>query len=50
MVKLGTHEKPRTEVNPSKERDFKNISLILVQNGKQKKLKKQLQKLECQSR
>jgi hypothetical protein len=34
MIKLGTHEKPRTEVSPSKEeRFFKNISLILVQNG-----------------
>jgi hypothetical protein len=22
MIKLGTHEKPRTEVSPSKRRDF----------------------------
>ena len=35
MVKLGTHEKPRTEVIPSKRGEiYKNIALILVQNGK----------------
>jgi hypothetical protein len=45
MIKLGTHEKPRTEVSPSKRRDFKNISLILVQNGQtEEEAKKQLQK------
>jgi tetratricopeptide (TPR) repeat protein len=41
MVKLGTHEKPRTEENPSKRGEiFKNISLILVQNGKTEEAKK----------
>ncbi|MBU0942291.1 MAG: tetratricopeptide repeat protein [Bacteroidetes bacterium] len=41
MVKLGTHEKPTTEVNPSKRGEiFKNISLILVQNGKTEEAKK----------
>jgi hypothetical protein len=39
VVKLGTHEKPRNEVIPSKEERFiKNMALILV-DGKQKKLK-----------
>tara|TARA_R110002126_G_scaffold47971_1_gene134011 strand:- start:93 stop:1367 length:1275 start_codon:yes stop_codon:yes gene_type:complete len=41
MVKLGTHEKPRTEENPSKRGEiFKNISLILVQEGKTEEAKK----------
>jgi hypothetical protein len=37
MVKLGTHEKPRTEAIPSKRGEiYKNIALILVQkeNGR----------------
>jgi tetratricopeptide (TPR) repeat protein len=38
---LGTHEKPRTEENPSKRGEiFKNISLILVQEGKTEEAKK----------
>jgi hypothetical protein len=46
MVKLGTHEKPRMKRIHQKRRDFfKNISLILVQNGKLKKGEK-LQRLE----
>ena len=41
MVKLGTHEKPTVEVIPSKRGEiFKNISLILVQNGKTEEAKK----------
>ena len=41
MVKLGTHEKPRTEVIPSKRGEiYKNIALILVQNGKIEEAKK----------
>lgn len=41
MVKLGTHEKPKTEVIPSKRGEiFKNISLILVQNGQTEEAKK----------
>jgi len=37
MIKLGTHEKPRTEVIPSKRGEiYKNIALILVQQGKSK--------------
>lgn len=40
-VKIGTHEKPRTEVVPSKRGEiYKNISLILVQNGKTEEAKK----------
>ncbi|MCV9926795.1 tetratricopeptide repeat protein [Flavobacterium sp. LS1R49] len=40
-VKIGTHEKPRTEVVPSKRGEiYKNISLILVQNGKIEEAKK----------
>ncbi|UQD57289.1 hypothetical protein [Flavobacterium sp. K5-23] len=41
MVKLGTHEKPRTEAIPSKRGEiFKNIALILVQKGKTEEAKK----------
>lgn len=41
MVKLGTHEKPRTEVIPSKRGEiYKNIALILVQKGKIEEAKK----------
>jgi tetratricopeptide (TPR) repeat protein len=41
MVKLGTHEKPRTEEIPSKRGEiFKNMALILVQNGKVAEAKK----------
>ena len=41
MVKLGTHEKPRTEDVPSKRGEiFKNMALILVQNGKVAEAKK----------
>jgi tetratricopeptide (TPR) repeat protein len=41
MVTLGTHENPKTEVVPSKRGEiFKNISLILVQNGKTEEAKK----------
>ena len=41
MVKLGTHEKPRTEDIPSKRGEiFKNMALILVQNGKVAEAKK----------
>ena len=41
MVKLGTHEKPTVEVIPSKRGEiFKNITLILVQNGKTEEAKK----------
>ena len=37
MIKLGTHEKPRTEVIPSKRGEiYKNVALILVQQGKSK--------------
>ncbi|MGL2994546.1 tetratricopeptide repeat protein [Flavobacterium sp. TSSA_36] len=37
MIKLGTHEKPRTEVIPSKRGEiYKNVALILVQQGKTK--------------
>lgn len=43
MVKLGTHEKPRTEVMPSKRGEiYKNMALILVQNGKTEEAKKAL--------
>jgi tetratricopeptide (TPR) repeat protein len=41
MVKLGTHEKPRTEEIPSKRGEiFKNMALILVQKGKVAEAKK----------
>lgn len=41
MVKLGTHEKPRMEEIPSKRGEiFKNMALILVQNGKVAEAKK----------
>lgn len=40
-IKLGTHEKPKTEVIPSKRGEiYKNIALILVQNGKTEEAKK----------
>ena len=40
-VKLGTHEKPKTEQIPSKRGEiFKNIALILVQDGKIEEAKK----------
>lgn len=41
MVKLGTHEQPTTEEIPSKRGEiYKNIALILVQNGKVDEAKK----------
>ena len=41
MVKLGTHEKPRTEEVTSKRGEiYKNMALILVQNGKVAEAKK----------
>ncbi|MGZ9736043.1 tetratricopeptide repeat protein [Flavobacterium sp. GNP002] len=41
MVKLGTHEKPRTEVIPSKRGEiYKNMALILVEKGKTEEAKK----------
>jgi len=41
MIKLGTHEKPRTEVIPSKRGEiYKNVALILVQQGKSDEAKK----------
>lgn len=41
MVKIGTHEKPRTEVVPSKRGEiYKNMALILVQQGKTDEAKK----------
>lgn len=40
-VKIGTHEKPRTENIPSKRGEiYKNIALILVQDGKIEEAKK----------
>lgn len=40
-IKIGTHEQPRTEVVPSKRGEiFKNIALILVQDGKTEEAKK----------
>jgi tetratricopeptide (TPR) repeat protein len=40
-VKLGTHEKPKTEAIPSKRGEInKNIALILVQDGKVEEAKK----------
>lgn len=41
MVKMGTHEKPRTEVMPSKRGEiYKNMALILVEKGKTEEAKK----------
>jgi tetratricopeptide (TPR) repeat protein len=41
LVKLGTHEKPRTEVIPSKRGEvYKNMALILVEKGKTEEAKK----------
>ncbi|MFE3868285.1 tetratricopeptide repeat protein [Flavobacterium sp. LS2P90] len=41
MVKLGTHEKPRTEATPSKRGEiYKNMALILVEKGKTEEAKK----------
>ncbi|MFE3847702.1 tetratricopeptide repeat protein [Flavobacterium sp. LB3P45] len=40
MVKLGTHEKPRTDVIPSKRGEiYKNMALILVEKGKTEEAK-----------
>jgi tetratricopeptide (TPR) repeat protein len=40
-VKIGTHEKPKTEAIPSKRGEiYKNITLILVQDGKTEEAKK----------
>jgi tetratricopeptide (TPR) repeat protein len=40
-VKIGTHEKPKDEKIPSKRGEiYKNIALILVQNGKTEEAKK----------
>ncbi len=40
-IKLGTHEKPKTEVIPSKRGEiYKNIALILVDQGKKDEAKK----------
>lgn len=40
-VKLGTHEKPRTEAVPSKRGEiYKNLALILVQKGRTEDAKK----------
>ncbi len=40
-VKIGTAEKPKTEIIPSKRGEiYKNIALILVQNGKKDEAKK----------
>ncbi|HEY6144139.1 MAG TPA: tetratricopeptide repeat protein [Flavobacterium sp.] len=40
-VKMGTHEKPKTETVPSKRGEiYKNIALILVQDGKIEEAKK----------
>lgn len=41
LVKMGTHEKPRNEVVPSKRGEiYKNIALIYVQQGKMDQAKK----------
>jgi tetratricopeptide (TPR) repeat protein len=41
LVKMGTHEKPRNEVVPSKRGEiYKNIALIYVQQGKAAEAKK----------
>jgi tetratricopeptide (TPR) repeat protein len=40
-VKLGTHEKPKTEASPSKRGEiYKNLALILVQKGRTEDAKK----------
>ncbi|WP_395051441.1 tetratricopeptide repeat protein [Flavobacterium sp.] len=40
-VKIGTHEKPKTEPIPSKRGEiYKNVALILVQDGKTEEAKK----------
>ncbi|PIF33863.1 tetratricopeptide repeat protein [Flavobacterium sp. 9] len=40
-LKLGTHEKPKTEVIPSKRGEiYKNLALILVQKGRTEEAKK----------
>jgi tetratricopeptide (TPR) repeat protein len=40
-VKLGTHEKPKTEAIPSKRGEiYKNLALILVQKGRSEEAKK----------
>ncbi len=40
-MKLGTHEKPKTEAIPSKRGEiYKNLALILVQKGKTEEAKK----------
>ena len=42
-VKIGTHEKPRTEVIPSKRGEiYKNMALILVEQGKTEEAKKSI--------
>jgi tetratricopeptide (TPR) repeat protein len=44
MVKMGTHEKPRTEVIPSKRGEiYKNMALILVDAGKTEEAKKAIE-------
>jgi tetratricopeptide (TPR) repeat protein len=41
MVKMGTHEQPKTEVIPSKRGEiYKNMALILVESGKTEEAKK----------
>ena len=41
VVKIGTHEKPRMEAIPSKRGEiYKNVALILVQEGKTEEAKK----------
>jgi tetratricopeptide (TPR) repeat protein len=44
MVKMGTHEKPTTEVIPSKRGEiYKNMALILVDAGKTEEAKKAIE-------
>jgi tetratricopeptide (TPR) repeat protein len=44
MVKMGTHEKPSTEVIPSKRGEiYKNMALILVDAGKTEEAKKAIE-------
>jgi len=44
MVKMGTHEKPKTEVVPSKRGEvYKNMALILVDAGKTEEAKKAIE-------
>ncbi|MEZ7499537.1 tetratricopeptide repeat protein [Flavobacterium sp. Arc3] len=44
MVKMGTHEKPKTEVIPSKRGEvYKNMALILVDAGKTEEAKKAIE-------